>query len=213
MRPGGGLAFEHRRKHRQVGPANQIDRPCTWLECRNELGARGIRHQVVDWKTGAGAGTFAPLARAHPMVTGPPGARFHAAAPITTVDSYRLGAVDVLGNRPRRITPSGSPPSPTCHPGHGPAGTASSTHTSVPSLPVGTTSAQEPTHDGPACQRTTDGVGAPSHIPAGPARHFPGALVKACDEDKTGWQPETAPYGKVSSDHSWRWAGHAWTAA
>ncbi|MGW2225508.1 PP2C family protein-serine/threonine phosphatase [Streptomyces formicae] len=47
----------------------------------------------------------APLARAHPMVTGPAGVRFYAAAPITTADGYRIGAVDVLDTRPRRITP------------------------------------------------------------------------------------------------------------
>ncbi|WP_055699233.1 MULTISPECIES: PP2C family protein-serine/threonine phosphatase [Streptomyces] len=45
-----------------------------------------------------------PRARAHPMVTGPAGVRFYAAAPITTPDGHRLGAVDVLDVRPRRIT-------------------------------------------------------------------------------------------------------------
>ncbi|MFH9426110.1 PP2C family protein-serine/threonine phosphatase [Streptomyces sp. NPDC017529] len=45
------------------------------------------------------------LTRAHPMVAGPAGIRFYAAAPITTPDGHRLGAVDVLDTRPRRIRP------------------------------------------------------------------------------------------------------------
>jgi sigma-B regulation protein RsbU (phosphoserine phosphatase) len=46
-----------------------------------------------------------PVARAHCLVTGPARVRFYAAAPITTSDGHRLGAVDVLDTRPRRITP------------------------------------------------------------------------------------------------------------
>jgi sigma-B regulation protein RsbU (phosphoserine phosphatase) len=38
-------------------------------------------------------------------VTGPTRVRFYAAAPITTSDVHRLGTVDVLDTRPRRITP------------------------------------------------------------------------------------------------------------
>ncbi|MEU7189743.1 GAF domain-containing SpoIIE family protein phosphatase [Streptomyces sp. NPDC039022] len=45
------------------------------------------------------------LTRAHPMVTGPAGTRFYAAAPITTADGHRLGAVEILDTRPRRTTP------------------------------------------------------------------------------------------------------------
>ncbi|MGP4013905.1 GAF domain-containing protein [Streptomyces sp. 4N124] len=46
-----------------------------------------------------------PVARAHCLVTGPARVRFYAAAPITTGDGHRLGTVDVLDTRPRRITP------------------------------------------------------------------------------------------------------------
>ncbi|PIB04131.1 MULTISPECIES: SpoIIE family protein phosphatase [Streptomyces] len=45
-----------------------------------------------------------PVARAHSLVTGPARVRFYAAAPITTSDGHRLGTVDVLDTRPRRIT-------------------------------------------------------------------------------------------------------------
>ncbi|MEF3118180.1 GAF domain-containing SpoIIE family protein phosphatase [Streptomyces chrestomyceticus] len=45
------------------------------------------------------------LTRAHPMVAGPAGIRFYAAAPITTPDGHRLGTVDVLDTRPHRIAP------------------------------------------------------------------------------------------------------------
>ncbi|GCD39566.1 hypothetical protein OEIGOIKO_07422 [Streptomyces chrestomyceticus JCM 4735] len=48
------------------------------------------------------------LTRAHPMVAGPAGIRFYAAAPITTPDGHRLGAVDVLDTRPHRIGPEQS---------------------------------------------------------------------------------------------------------
>lgn len=46
-----------------------------------------------------------PVARAHCPVTAPARVRFHAAAPITTGDGHRLGTVDVLDTKPRRITP------------------------------------------------------------------------------------------------------------
>ncbi|MDG4856862.1 SpoIIE family protein phosphatase [Streptomyces sp. T-3] len=45
-----------------------------------------------------------PLAHTHPLVTGPTGVRFYAAAPIITSDGYRLGTVEVLDTRPRRLT-------------------------------------------------------------------------------------------------------------
>ncbi|GAB3298016.1 PP2C family protein-serine/threonine phosphatase [Parasphingorhabdus pacifica] len=41
---------------------------------------------------------------AHPLVTGGLGARFYAAAPITTSDGHRLGTVNVLDIRPREIS-------------------------------------------------------------------------------------------------------------
>ncbi|GAA2436564.1 PP2C family protein-serine/threonine phosphatase [Streptomyces mauvecolor] len=44
-------------------------------------------------------------ARANALVTGPMRVRFYAAAPITTRDGHRLGTVDVLDTRPRRIAP------------------------------------------------------------------------------------------------------------
>jgi len=46
-----------------------------------------------------------PVARDHSLVTGPARVRFYAAAPITTSDGHRLGTVDVLDTKPRRITP------------------------------------------------------------------------------------------------------------
>ncbi|MFG2145400.1 GAF domain-containing protein [Streptomyces sp. NPDC048696] len=44
-------------------------------------------------------------ARANALVTGPMRVRFYAAAPITTHDGHRLGTVDVLDTRSRRIAP------------------------------------------------------------------------------------------------------------
>ncbi|MEU6389440.1 GAF domain-containing SpoIIE family protein phosphatase [Streptomyces sp. NPDC046939] len=44
------------------------------------------------------------LACGNPLVTGPLGVRFYAAAPITTVDGHKLGTVNVLDTRPRSIT-------------------------------------------------------------------------------------------------------------
>jgi sigma-B regulation protein RsbU (phosphoserine phosphatase) len=45
-----------------------------------------------------------PMARTNPLVTRSTSIRFYAAAPITTSDGYRLGTVNVLDTRPRRIT-------------------------------------------------------------------------------------------------------------
>ncbi|MET9519920.1 GAF and ANTAR domain-containing protein [Streptomyces sp. NPDC002994] len=45
-----------------------------------------------------------PQAVANPLVRGELGLRFYAAAPITTADGYRLGTVNVLDTRPRRVT-------------------------------------------------------------------------------------------------------------
>jgi len=45
-----------------------------------------------------------PVAVSNPLVTGPMGVRFYAAAPIVTGDGYRLGTVHVLDTRPRMIT-------------------------------------------------------------------------------------------------------------
>ncbi|MDG9704654.1 PP2C family protein-serine/threonine phosphatase [Streptomyces sp. DH37] len=45
-----------------------------------------------------------PAAGANPLVTGPPGVRFYAAAPIVTADGHRLGTVNVLDTRPRLVT-------------------------------------------------------------------------------------------------------------
>lgn len=42
-----------------------------------------------------------PAASVHPLVTGPPGVRFYAAAPLITHEGYRLGTVDVWDTRPR----------------------------------------------------------------------------------------------------------------
>ncbi|MEV5886597.1 GAF domain-containing SpoIIE family protein phosphatase [Streptomyces sp. NPDC052020] len=44
------------------------------------------------------------VARGNPLVTGPLGVRFYAAAPITTTDGHKLGTVNVLDTRPRSIT-------------------------------------------------------------------------------------------------------------
>jgi sigma-B regulation protein RsbU (phosphoserine phosphatase) len=40
----------------------------------------------------------------NPLVTGPLGVRFYAAAPITTTDGHKLGTVNVLDTKPRSIT-------------------------------------------------------------------------------------------------------------
>ncbi|MFF8452739.1 PP2C family protein-serine/threonine phosphatase [Streptomyces leeuwenhoekii] len=45
-----------------------------------------------------------PTARTNPLVTGPLGVRFYAAAPIITADGHRLGTVNILDTRPRLIT-------------------------------------------------------------------------------------------------------------
>jgi sigma-B regulation protein RsbU (phosphoserine phosphatase) len=45
-----------------------------------------------------------PLASTNPLVTGPMGVRFYAAAPIVTSDGYRLGTVNILDTRPRVLT-------------------------------------------------------------------------------------------------------------
>lgn len=45
-----------------------------------------------------------PNASRHPMVTGEPGVRFYAAAPVTTADGHRVGAVGVMDTEPRRAT-------------------------------------------------------------------------------------------------------------
>ncbi|QUH02440.1 SpoIIE family protein phosphatase [Saccharopolyspora erythraea] len=44
-----------------------------------------------------------PRTARHPLVTGDPGVRFYAAAPITTLDGHRLGTVDVYDTCPRDI--------------------------------------------------------------------------------------------------------------
>jgi len=45
-----------------------------------------------------------PRAFEHPLVRGELGMRFYAAAPIRTHDGYRLGTVNVIDSRPRRVT-------------------------------------------------------------------------------------------------------------
>jgi len=45
-----------------------------------------------------------PRTTAHPLVTGELGLQFYAAAPITTSDGYRLGAVAVMDTEPREAT-------------------------------------------------------------------------------------------------------------
>lgn len=45
-----------------------------------------------------------PWAARHPMVTGEPGVRFYAAAPVITADGCRLGTVSVMDTEPRRAT-------------------------------------------------------------------------------------------------------------
>ncbi|MFF8387081.1 PP2C family protein-serine/threonine phosphatase [Streptomyces kanasensis] len=45
-----------------------------------------------------------PVACSNPLVAGPMGVRFYAAAPIITVDGHRLGTVNVLDTRPREIS-------------------------------------------------------------------------------------------------------------
>ncbi|WP_299529803.1 PP2C family protein-serine/threonine phosphatase [uncultured Streptomyces sp.] len=47
-----------------------------------------------------------PSARDNPLVTGAPGARFYAAAPIVTADGHRVGTVNVMDTVPRQITES-----------------------------------------------------------------------------------------------------------
>lgn len=44
-----------------------------------------------------------PAVASSPLVTGQPGVRFYAAAPIVTVDGHRLGTVNVMDIRPRSI--------------------------------------------------------------------------------------------------------------
>ncbi|GAA2980675.1 PP2C family protein-serine/threonine phosphatase [Streptomyces fulvorobeus] len=49
--------------------------------------------------------TFAdPVACANPLVTGPLGVRFYAAAPIIDAEGHRLGTVNILDTKPRSIT-------------------------------------------------------------------------------------------------------------
>jgi serine phosphatase RsbU (regulator of sigma subunit) len=45
-----------------------------------------------------------PNASRHPMVTGEPGVRFYAAAPVSTAGGHRLGTVGVMDTEPRRAT-------------------------------------------------------------------------------------------------------------
>lgn len=45
-----------------------------------------------------------PAMASSPLVTGPLGVRFYAAAPIVTADGHRLGTVNVMDSRPRTIT-------------------------------------------------------------------------------------------------------------
>ncbi|MFI7320170.1 PP2C family protein-serine/threonine phosphatase [Streptomyces venezuelae] len=45
-----------------------------------------------------------PLACSNPLVAGPMGVRFYAAAPIITADGYRLGTVNILDTRPRELS-------------------------------------------------------------------------------------------------------------
>ncbi|MFJ4952723.1 PP2C family protein-serine/threonine phosphatase [Streptomyces sp. NPDC088760] len=45
-----------------------------------------------------------PVACSNPLVTGPLGVRFYAAAPIITSDGHRLGTVNVLDTKPRVVT-------------------------------------------------------------------------------------------------------------
>lgn len=45
-----------------------------------------------------------PVACSNPLVAGPMGVRFYAAAPIITSDGHRLGTVNILDTRPRLIT-------------------------------------------------------------------------------------------------------------
>ncbi|WP_334663951.1 GAF domain-containing SpoIIE family protein phosphatase [Streptomyces cyaneofuscatus] len=45
-----------------------------------------------------------PVACSNPLVAGPMGVRFYAAAPIITADGYRLGTVNILDTRPREIS-------------------------------------------------------------------------------------------------------------
>lgn len=47
-----------------------------------------------------------PAACANPLVTGPLGVRFYAAAPIITADGHRLGTVNILDTKPRSLTPA-----------------------------------------------------------------------------------------------------------
>jgi sigma-B regulation protein RsbU (phosphoserine phosphatase) len=45
-----------------------------------------------------------PVAASNPLVAGPLGVRFYAAAPLITSDGHRLGTVNILDTRPRSIT-------------------------------------------------------------------------------------------------------------
>lgn len=45
-----------------------------------------------------------PVACANPLVTGPLGVRFYAAAPIITAEGHRLGTVNIMDTKPRSIT-------------------------------------------------------------------------------------------------------------
>ncbi|MEU1019884.1 SpoIIE family protein phosphatase [Streptomyces sp. NPDC005898] len=49
-----------------------------------------------------------PVACSNPLVAGPMGVRFYAAAPIITADGYRLGTVNVLDTSPREISEADS---------------------------------------------------------------------------------------------------------
>jgi GAF domain-containing protein len=64
--------------------------------CASALGADGV-YLVTDAATD-------PRARNHPLVSGAPGVRFYAGAPIVAADGHRLGVVAALDIGPRQLT-------------------------------------------------------------------------------------------------------------
>lgn len=90
-----------------------MDRDRIWfkaaygLDGMNEVAADPGLYSLVTWPDDVLVIPDAladPAMASSPLVTGPPGVRFCAAAPIVTADGHRLGTVNVMDIRPRTIT-------------------------------------------------------------------------------------------------------------
>ncbi|MGH3294295.1 MAG: PP2C family protein-serine/threonine phosphatase [Trebonia sp.] len=89
------------------------DRDRIWLKAAygldgtNEVAGTPGRFSLAAWPDDVLVVSDAladPATASSPLVTGLPGVRFYAAAPIVTADGHRLGTVNVMDMRPRTIT-------------------------------------------------------------------------------------------------------------